>query len=252
MSRQCPEKVHWSPATDFWLVRTQQVNARSVPLDLSFWSFLTFFTYTLWYRRSIEASCVKTTWKYSKENWAGQLCYRSCSLVLDFYTKLYTNLAVFWKFNRLRGNEFKSVTQTRFVLVCEVTRYRLVQVRQIFQILLKSLPLACCSWVAQCKLSGEFKRLSIKWVCDERIMNWKQENWTCHVCMCLYLTGSYRSLSFFFFLLTVLLGTNACQTACSEDPSLAVLPHCGTSKLRLNWPTQRCMMIKVRHFQREF
>ena len=35
------------------------------PLDLSFWSFLTFFA--PWYRRSIEASSVKTSQKNSKQ-----------------------------------------------------------------------------------------------------------------------------------------------------------------------------------------
>ena len=63
---------------------------RQDPLDLSFWSFFYFFA--SWYRRSREASSVKTNKKLGRKSWS--MCHRSCSLALGFYTKLYTKSAV--------------------------------------------------------------------------------------------------------------------------------------------------------------
>ena len=57
---------------------------RQDPLDLSFWSFLTFLHHGIFCENFIK--------KFERK--VGQMCHRSCSLALGFYTKLYTKSAV--------------------------------------------------------------------------------------------------------------------------------------------------------------
>ena len=55
--------------------------------------FVVFDIFAPWYGKRWEASSVKMFIKKFKGN-VGQMCYRSCSLALGFYTKLYTKSAV--------------------------------------------------------------------------------------------------------------------------------------------------------------
>ena len=63
---------------------------RQDPLDLSFWSFLTFL------HHGIEEGERHHLWKFHKKfkGKVGQMCHQSCSLALGFYTKLFTKSAV--------------------------------------------------------------------------------------------------------------------------------------------------------------
>ena len=64
---------------------------RQDPLDLSFWSFLTFL------HHGIEEVERHLLWKFYKKKFegkVGQMCHQSWSLALGFYAKLYTKSAV--------------------------------------------------------------------------------------------------------------------------------------------------------------
>ena len=59
----CRVSLPTNTMPEHWLLL--HTNLRQDPLDLSFWPFLTFFA--PWYRRSMEASSVKTSQKNSKQ-----------------------------------------------------------------------------------------------------------------------------------------------------------------------------------------
>ena len=83
--KQCHAIIHSGPAqvlVSSWM--------QDHPLDLSFWSFLTFL------HHGIEKVERHLLWNFIKkfERKVGQMCHRSCLLTRSFYTKLYTKSAV--------------------------------------------------------------------------------------------------------------------------------------------------------------
>ena len=83
----------WKTLLNTWFYK-DQVNLflrQEPPLDLSFWSFLTFL------HHGIEEVERHLLWKFYKKKFEGkigQMCHWSRSLAYGFYTKLYTKSAV--------------------------------------------------------------------------------------------------------------------------------------------------------------
>ena len=92
------------PMPEHWLLL--HTNLRQDPLDLSFWSFLTFFA--LWYRRNMASSVKTSQKKIQSKNWSNVppkllACVR-------FLYKVVHKIGRLWKFNRAREIEFNFFT----------------------------------------------------------------------------------------------------------------------------------------------